>query len=111
MYFGIKNDILYKVRDDGSVRPTQMDDPAYLEYTANGGVLQEVPEEVLPTLSEAELQKQKILAELAELDLVLPRIAEDIINATNTYASLPDIVKERYDRKASLRSQFTLYGG
>lgn len=54
MYFA-KNidDTLHKVRDDGTSRPVGEDDPCYLEWLADGGVLGEMPVVPGPTLEEA----------------------------------------------------------
>lgn len=50
-------------------------------------------------------EKQDILDELAQLDLVLPRAVEDLVEAMQILASLPEIMQERIARKTELRNK------
>lgn len=50
-------------------------------------------------------EKQDILDELSQLDLVLPRAVEDLVEAMQILTSLPEIMQERIARKSELRNK------
>ena len=50
-------------------------------------------------------ERQDILDELAQLDLVLPRAVEDLVEAMQILSSLPEIMQERIARKSELRNK------
>jgi hypothetical protein len=63
--------------------------------------------ELIP-LTEQQLKEQRrsdILSELATLDEKMTRTEEDIITYTGIYNNLPQIQKDRYDRKQTLRAE------
>ena len=63
------------------------------------------PDMKLDTGAAAERQKQSLYAELASLDVYMPRAVEDIVAAApDLYAALPQVNKDRIARKQEIRS-------
>lgn len=76
----------------------------------NGATFEDIFEEILPVpISQADLIK----SQLAELDNVLPRCMEDIINTLGMNTTkLPQIMQDRLKQKQDLRAQLqTLNSG
>lgn len=55
--------------------------------------------------SKAEDVKNRIKNELSQLDLLLPRFAEDLINTLRIRNSIPEIMKQRLEKKEQLRTK------
>ena len=70
MYFAKdESGVLHKIRDDGTPRAVTADDPCYLAWLDQGGVLGDMPVIPGPTLKQA--QSSAILAAAAACDAVL----------------------------------------
>lgn len=50
-------------------------------------------------------ERQEVLDELAQFDLVLPRAVEDLVEAMQILNSLPEIMQQRIARKSELRTK------